>query len=482
MSWKMANVVVGQGLWYASLFVLAILVPPHAFGVVAVAAVIINLTILFMSSGIGGSLIIARVLDARAVRREVIRTTATGIVLTLLFAALATPIAHKFAKGSDPNALRALAPVVALIAVAIVPNALLMKHLQFKRIAFISISASAAGAVAAVIAAALGAGVWALVIRLGLYQVLAAVLIWVAAADLFPRGHNTGPPSRPRQGARAFLAIAVASFIAWEGDTMVVAGSTNTTQVGFYALAFSLAYAPLSQVSWTIGSVLLPAVASTREPGAVRRQALKALRLMALLLLPLLPVSIALAPGLIPTLLGTKWTGAVVPFQILVIVGVGQGIINMLGEVFAGAGGASLHRRAHTDVVWAIATLAAIAVGVQLDGIRGAATAHVITFSCLAAAYVLWVSRTIGIGPGRIAADLRQIIGCVLVQAVVTAALVVGLRSVGASSLAAGLAGAAGGVLALALMLRAVAPELVKEGRSAISAAVGRRGDPATAE
>src|SRR6202011_5370874 len=113
---------------------------------------VINLAILFMSSGIGGSLIIARVLDARAVRREVIRTSATGIALTVVFVALATPIAHRFAKGSDPAALRALGPVIALIGIGIVPNALLTKNLQFKRIALISISASLAGAVAAVIA------------------------------------------------------------------------------------------------------------------------------------------------------------------------------------------------------------------------------------------------------------------------------------------------------------------------------------------
>jgi O-antigen/teichoic acid export membrane protein len=372
----MANVVVGQGLWYASFFVLAILVAPSDFGVVAVAAVIVNLTILFMSSGVGGSLIIARTLDARSVRREVIRTSATGIVLTVLFAALATPIADKFAKGSDPAALRALAPIIALIAVAIVPTALLTKNMQFKRIALITISASFAGAVAGVIAAALGAGVWALIIRLGLYQVLVCVLTWVAAFELFPRGDSAAGPSRAREGARAFLAIAVAAFVAWEGDTMVVAGSTNTTQVGFYALAFSLAYAPLSQVSWTVGSVLLPAVASTQDRAAVREQALKATRLMALLLLPLLPASIALAPGLIPTLLGEKWAAAVVPFQILILVGVGQGILNMLGEVFAGAGGRSLYRRAYTDVVWAVATLAAIAVGVQVAGIRVVGVAH----------------------------------------------------------------------------------------------------------
>ena len=164
----------------------------------------------------------------------------------------------------------------------------------------------------------------------------------------------------------------------------MVAASTNTTQLGLYALAFSLAFMPLTQVSWTIGTVLMPAIASARDPEVVRRQALKALRLMALVLLPLLPAAIVLAGGLIPALLGDEWSGMVAPFQILVVVGVGQGIINVLGEVFAGAGGESLRRRARIDVVWAVGTLAAIAVGVQLGGIRGAAAVHVLTLCCLA--------------------------------------------------------------------------------------------------
>jgi O-antigen/teichoic acid export membrane protein len=328
--------------------------------------------------------------------------------------------------------------------------------------------------VAAVIAAGLGAGLWALVIRLVLYQLLLAGLSWVAAAGLFASLPREEAQTVRRQGARAFLAIATAAFLAWTGDTLVVGASTNTTQLGLYALAFSLAFAPLTQVSWTIGSVVLPAVAAARGPEVVRRQALKALRMMALLLMPLVPAAVALAPGLIPTLLGDEWSGMVVPFQILVVVGVGQGLLNVLGEVLAGAGGVSLRRRAHIDVVWAIGTLSAIAVGVQVGGIRGAAAAHVVTFCCLALVYVFWGIRTIGIPPGGIVGQLRGIGACVLVQALVTAAVALGIRSAGFSSLVAGLVGAGSGALALALMLRTRARPLLDEGRAVISAAVRR--------
>jgi O-antigen/teichoic acid export membrane protein len=474
VSWKALGVIVSQGFWYASLFVLAILVPPRDFGVIAVGSVIVSLTTLVLESGTGGALIIAPKLDARSVRTSVVRTGAVGVFLTIVFIALADPIARTFANGSDPSALRALAPVVALIAMWIVPNALLVKYMRFKQIAIITIAAASVASVAAVIAAGLGAGLWALVIRLVLYQLLLAGLSWVAAAGLFASLPREEAQTVRRQGARAFLAIATAAFLAWTGDTLVVGASTNTTQLGLYALAFSLAFAPLTQVSWTIGSVVLPAVAAARGPEVVRRQALKALRMMALLLMPLVPAAVALAPGLIPTLLGDEWSGMVVPFQILVVVGVGQGLLNVLGEVLAGAGGVSLRRRAHIDVVWAIGTLAAIAVGVQVGGIRGAAAAHVVTFCCLALVYVFWGIRTIGIPPGGIVGQLRGIGACVLVQALVTAAVALGIRSAGFSSLVAGLVGAGSGALALALMLRTRARPLLDEGRAVISAAVRR--------
>jgi PST family polysaccharide transporter len=475
VSWKVLSVVVGQGFWYTSLFVLAILLPPGDFGVVAVGSVVVAIATLLLESGTGGALIIARELDAATVRRSVIRTTTTGVVLTLLFAALASPIADTFAEGSNPDALRGMAPVVALLAAWVVPNALLKKYLRFKAIAFVTITSAAVASIAAVIAVALDAGVWALVIRLVLNQFLLATLAWAAAAPLFPRttAEDAGP--RRRTGAGAFLAIATASFLAWAGDTLVVGASTNTTQVGLYALAFSLAFAPLTQVSWTIGQVLLPAVASARDPDVIRRQALKALRLMALILMPLAPAAIALAPGLIPAFLGDKWSEMVAPFQILIVVGVGQGLLNVLAEVFAGAGGESLQRRARIDVIWAITTLALIAVGVQLGGIEGAAAMHVASLTLLAVTYAFWVGRTVGLTPAGITGELGAIATCVLAQALVTAAVALPIAATGGGAVTAGLAGAGAGAVALALMLWTRARGLVDELRGVLAAAIGRQ-------
>src|SRR5438067_6425446 len=59
LAWKVLSVIVGQGCWYTSLLILAILVPPSAFGVIAVGTVITNLATLLLESGAGGALVIA---------------------------------------------------------------------------------------------------------------------------------------------------------------------------------------------------------------------------------------------------------------------------------------------------------------------------------------------------------------------------------------------------------------------------------------
>jgi PST family polysaccharide transporter len=470
------SVVVGQGCWYGSLIVLAMLLPPSAFGIIAVGTAIITIAMLLIADPIGGPLIIAPELDAGSIRRAILYVALAGGALTLLFVALAAPIAALFLNSSDVAALRLLAIVVALLALRTVPSAILVKYMRFKRLAIVNVTAVIVGSIGGITAAAIGAGVWALVIRLVIYYLLLTMLTWVAAARLFPSARHEGP--RPAQlfgsGAGAFLMISAAGVIAWQGDTLIVAASTNTTQLGLYTFAFSLAYMPLFHVSWTVGAVLLSAMAAIRDLEIVRSQAIKAVRLMTLLLLPLLPPAIALA-GLIPGLLGHKWNGAVVPFQILVVVGICQAITNTLGEVFAGVGGESLRRRARIDLIWSIGTLAAIAAGVQLAGIEGAAAAHLLTWFCLAAAYTIYCSPAIGIPRRAIIRELRAIGASVLVQASITAATMLGLETAGASAIVAGLLGAGLGAVTFVFALRALAPDLLLEGRTLLSAVITRQ-------
>jgi len=476
VSWKVLSVAVGQGSWYASLFVLAILVAPHDFGVVAIGSVIASATLLLLSSGTGGSMIVSRDLTPAAVRRSLVRTSVAGLVATAAFIALAGPIADAFTGGSDATVLRVLGLTIGLSAVSVVPNALLSKQLRFKAIAQIWIAAAVIASAAAIVAAAAGAGVWSLAIRLVVNQAIVTVLSCYAARDLLPRRGQGGGAVARRSGSFAFLLIAASAFFAWTLDNLVVGAFTNPTALGLYTLAFSLAFAPLTQVSWNVGQVLLPAIAAARDEAVIRRQTLKAVRVTALVLLPLAPLAIATAPGLIPAVLGRKWTGMVFPFQVLMIVGVGQSVVNILGEALAGASVASARLRSRIDLVWALCTIGAIVVGVNLDGIRGAALAHLVTFTALALAYALRGGRGIGLSMRALAGALAGVGAAVAAEAAATAAVTLSLHyAAGADWLVSGLAGAAAGALAFAAILGIYARDLIGEGREILAATLRRR-------
>jgi O-antigen/teichoic acid export membrane protein len=447
--------VVSQAAWFGSVIVIATLVPPESLGNFAASWVIVATALLLMESGTRGSIIIRRELDADAVRHAVRVIIGTGVVLSGALAVLAGPIVETVASSSEVAVMRVLSATVAVTAVSVVPLALLQRELLFRRHTHVVGGASLLASGAAILAGLLSAGVWALVIRQVAYSVLVAGLSWLSIRHILPRrGRVVGarePQPRPRrEGATGFFALAVGSFFALNLDYFIVGNTTDADQLGLYALAFTLAFAPLTNFSWKLGTVLFPAAAAT-DLEAVRRQTLRTLRLLSLILLPLLPPAIALAPVLLTGLLGDEWREMVHPFQILLLAGVGQALVNVIGESLSGTGHINLH--AGLQGLMCMLLAPSLVVLVEVDGIRGASLAHLGAFIPVAAAYVILGGRRLRLKPRDIAAGLAPVVLATLAQALATVVVSVALTAAGLSyDLAAVLASVAGAlVLVLAL-------------------------------
>ena len=141
--------------------------------------------------------------------------------------------------------------------------------------------------------------------------------------------------------------------------------------------------------------MLFPAAAATVDLATVARRTLVSVRMMGLILLPFVPPAIVLAPVALPGLLGDEWKAMVAPFQILLVVGVGQAMVGMIGESLSGTG--NIGWRARVNAVWAAGMVGALIVLVSEDGIRGAAWAHALLFVPLALAYGTLGARKIGL-------------------------------------------------------------------------------------
>jgi PST family polysaccharide transporter len=479
VSWMGVGYGVSQGLFLGSLLLLAALLPPRDFGSVATGMVLVNLAGLLVDAGTRGSIVAAPTLTRSDIRGALTLNLVVGAAATAAIAALAGPIVSAFAQGGDADVISALSLGVLLYAAGITPLALLQKRLEFKRFATANVVSAGVSAMAGIGAVLLGAGVWSLVIRQLVSMGLLSLCAWWLARDLLPEetataerpvaesqapaGQTPGPVAARGPAARrwvslrqpgwtGFVALALTDFVALNADFLVVGNLTEATGLGLYSLAFTLAFAPLTQVSWQVGRVLFPAAAATTDPETVGRRTLVSLRMLALLLLPVAVPVIVLAPTVLPGLFGPEWRPMVAPFQILLVVGVGHALVGMIGESLSGTG--HIGWRARVNLVWAVAMVGALVVLVSEDGIRGAAWAHALLFVPFGVAYATFGARRLGVSAGRVAAAVAPVLGPVAVQALVTFGLALGFETAGIEGGWAGLGSAVAGLVVVALLLR----------------------------
>jgi O-antigen/teichoic acid export membrane protein len=433
LSWVGAGHVVGQAFWFGSLLLLAALLPPRAFGTVTVGLLMVTAAARLMEAGTRGSIIVASRLTRNNIITSLVGNVGAGVLLSGLIVVVSVPMARTFAHGANPLVLQILGLSVVLYAPAIVPLAMLEKRLQFKRRATVQAGAAISASIVAIAAAAFGAGVWALVIRQLVFQALLGICGWIAARRLVPPRDPRSPRNwarLKRQGAVGFMLFSLTDFVVFNADYLIVGHLTNVAQLGLYSMAFSIAFAPVTQFSSQLGSVFFPAAAAS-DPETRSRRTILAVRLACFVLLPLVPVAIVLAPVLVPALLGERWRGMVPPFQILIMVGVAHAIVNIIGDSLSGSG--QIGFRARLNTVWMFAMLAALVVLVRADGIRGASLAHLIVYGPIAVVYGVRGMHLLGSGPRRLAVALRPVAVFIATQALVTAALLELLSEIGAS-------------------------------------------------
>lgn len=475
VGWVAAGRIVGQVFWFSSLLVLAALLPPDAFGTVSIGLVLVAAATRLMEAGTSGAIVVERDLTAAQVRRSLVSNVVRGAAVSAAIVLLAGPIVDTFAAGGDPAAVRTLGIAVVIYAFSIVPMALLSKRLAFRPRSAIYAAAAIVASLFAVASGFAGAGVWALVIRQLLYYALLSALAWFAAGPL-SAGLSTAPSPRGRLRRRlpttAFFLFALTDFIVFNADYVVVGSLTDAHTLGLYTLAFTLAFTPVLELSHVIGTVLFTFAASS-DTATVRRRTLKSLGLTSLALLPLVPAVVAVAPTLVPAVIGSEWRAMVVPLQILVVVAVAKAIVNVVGESLAGTG--HMGFRAVINVPWMTAMIVALVVLVKLYGIRGAAVAHIVLYVPIVITYAVWGLRRLEIRIAEVLTAVGSVGLCVLAQAAATFGTIALLREAGATDGTAAVAGTIVGLAVFAAIATATQPAPVQDAKSLIAAVMRPR-------
>jgi PST family polysaccharide transporter len=303
------------------LVVLARLLTPAEFGVVAGAGVAVWLSLVFSSLGVGPALIQRRVVAPAHIETAAAASALFGVATAIVVAVCAPTVESLLRVDGLAPILRGFSAVFPLAGLASVAECMLQRELRFGAIARAELVSYAIGyGVVGIALAAVGAGAWALVgAEVAKSAVKAGVMLYDVPAARRLRLHP-GVLRELLHFGSGYTASALTTYVVAQGDNVVVARFLGAAALGVYGRAYDLMLVPAQAIGMLLDKVLFPALARVQDdPARLRVAYRRGTALVALLVMPLSAVAVVLAPELIAVLLGPAWSDAVMPFQILAL-------------------------------------------------------------------------------------------------------------------------------------------------------------------
>jgi O-antigen/teichoic acid export membrane protein len=298
--------------------VLARLLTPADYGLAGLAAVYVGLAAVLSQFGIGPALIQRPDLTPRYIRAAFTATVLIGVLTTALVW-LTAPIAASLLGNADLiPVIRGLSLTFLLANPGYVAEGLSERSLAWRRLMWVEVAAFGIGyAIPALILAAYGFGVWAIV-GSSLGQNLVRTLVFLRLQS-HPKAPRIGPEIGEllRFGSQFTLARAF-NYGAGQGDNLVVGRVLGIVPLGYYSRAFKLMMILVTYFATIVTKVLFPIMARLQaDRERLKSTYLTGAAVMALVSAPLGALMIITAPEIVNVVLGPKWRAATLPFQIL---------------------------------------------------------------------------------------------------------------------------------------------------------------------
>jgi O-antigen/teichoic acid export membrane protein len=323
----------------AATVILARLLTPAAFGLVAMVSTVTGLAQAFADLGLS---------EATIQRKEITRDQVTalfwvnvtiGLGLMLLTMAF-SPVIAKFFHDPRLTNITLLSSLTFLFGgLRVQPDALLKRQMRFLALAIRDIVSYAIAVPIAIILTWRGAGYWALVAMPLIFNFIQMSLSWFMIE---------WRPGLPRRGAsvRSMLAfggnVAASYFvltICRSADNVLIGWYLGAGPLGLYSRAFNLLMLPVNQLIVPAGSVAVPTLSRIQDDAdRFAHYYLRAVNLIIWTCAPVFSFLFVAAQPVIILLLGHQWRDAAPIFQLLAISALGQVLLESTIWLFISQG------------------------------------------------------------------------------------------------------------------------------------------------
>jgi O-antigen/teichoic acid export membrane protein len=469
-----ANKVIGT----LTTLALARLLSPSDFGLIAIALMVVSFLYWFGGLSFANTIVLRQELDEIGQGTALTLMLVSGLLATAVAAALASTIAGLFHNTRVTGVLIAMSSMFLITSVTSFYDASLQRDLEFRR-RFVALGVQTVSyAVLAVALAALGSGVWSIVVgQIGSGLLYAIALLALATHRVKPRFDRTIARSLIVTG-RGFLAQGMTVFVRQNADNVTVGYVFGVVSLGFYSMAYRLGDLSYWAISDPIARVTFPAFARSRARGEdIRGPFLSVLRMVALMGCPFGVILSGAAEPFTRALFGERWIPMVGPLAVLGIWSALRPIDTTLFWLLNSIGRADLVGWISLAIL--VPLVPGFIVAVSVGHLKAVATVVVID-TLISLAVLAWlVRRHVGV---QLRDMWRAIAPIVVASPIAWAATFLAAHEVvthpaGVSLIFSGACGLTAYVIVLSLLERS----LLGQALSQLLRVLGRSGEPAAA-
>lgn len=404
--WNYGSFALSKGVVLAATAVLARLLVPKEFGIVAVATVAVSFLTVLQDLGLGPALIQRRSDIERATNVVFTLNLLLGVSLTAIAYLIAPFVADYFHEPSATPLLRVLGLTFTLEALGAVHLVRLQRELRFGRVFVPDVGRSVVKGAVSISLALAGMGAWSLIYGQLAGVVVGVILSWV----VFPWWPHL---EIDRRLARQLISFGLPLFgveFMWvlfvNLDYVIIGRQLGSEPLGIYTLAYRLPELLVLSLMTVVNRVIFPALSTMQDQReGIRRGFLATIHYVVLITLPLSAGLAVAADPIVRVMLGPEWIDAIPVMRVLAIFVLVASLVNADGDVYKAVGRPDLLLK--LAVFHLSLLIPALLVGVQF-GLVGVAVGHLSASVITRAVRTVVISRFLSIPLKSIFAEWRS--------------------------------------------------------------------------
>ena len=365
----------------ASTILLARILSPHDFGLVAMVIALVGFAPMLIDLGTSEASTQKTHITQADISALFWLNIAVAVVLTVLLAAGSSAVAAFFGEPSLTGIALALSSTFLLTALFTQHYALMRRAMQFRHIAMIDISANLIGSAVSVAMALTGWGYWSLVAKPIVTAALTVVFVWMSCHWV---------PGRPRFSSDVkelvgfglgVTGFTMTDYLAKSADRIAIGYFLGAGPLGYFQNAFTIYSNVLSILTEPVHNIAASSLSKLRNNiDELKRSWKMALSTLSFFSAPAFAVLAVTGQDFVVLLLGQKWAPAGPLLCIFAVRGIAHSVERTMGWMHVAAGRAD--RWMWWGVYSAVFQLLALAAGLPF-GVTGVAIAYTIAMFAL---------------------------------------------------------------------------------------------------